>query len=423
MKRLIALLERQIGVSWTDVTEWLRSQNSLDVIEQKLATGRIDDVIADVETAAQKFATDLQNAYLESGKRAAKWLDAKVPDTLVHFEPGHRAVIERARRNTYEQVVGLTQESRETVRQVIVEGVTLGQAPRETARRLRDSIGLAPQQERALANYRRALEGGDWSRALGYELSSGQSDRTVRRAQSTKTQLTPAQIEQAAERYRVNAVNYRAETIARTESLRAAHEGARDAMRQAVERGDVEAGQLSTMWHAGPRTANARDQHQVMDEKSVRVGADFVLPDGTRMSGPGDPRGGAEHTANCRCTASTAYVEIPEGFSTSGGAVLREGLPKREDIEPDALYVISPDDATFRALPGGGSNATRLQSIADAWDAGRELPPVDLAMTEDGELYVEDGRHRLLQARAQGRSVLARIGRAAPGAGSGTVRL
>lgn len=419
MRALIALLERRLGVNWADVVEWLRDRNGLDELERKLVTGRIDEVIADVQAAAEKFAADMHQAYVESGQRAAQWLDAKVDDTLVRFDAADKLAVQRARQNTYEQVAGLTQEARETIRQVVVEGVTRGDAPRQTARRLRDSLGLTPQQERAVSNYRAALESGDHTRALGYELRDGRSDRSMRPGM----ELSQDRIDRLVEAYRRNAVNYRAETIARTESLRAAHEGARDAMTQAIQRGDVDAAQLSTMWHAGPPTVNAREQHRAMDGKSVRVGDDFVLPDGTRMAGPGDPRGGAEHTANCRCTASTAYLEIPEGFSTGGGAVIREGVPARADLEEDAVYVVNPDDVTLRALPGAGSDTQRLQSIADAWDAGRELPPVRLALTEDGELFVEDGRHRLLQARAQGRTVLAQIGRASPGASSGTVRL
>ena len=38
-----------------------------------------------------------------------------------------------------------------------------------------------------------------------------------------------------------------------------------------------------------------------MDGKVVKVNEDFVLPDGTRLMYPGDSKGGADQTINCRC--------------------------------------------------------------------------------------------------------------------------
>lgn len=308
MQQLIALLERQIGVKWADIVEWLRSQNTLEEIEQKLATGRLEDVIADVSSAAEKFAADLHAAYITSGQTQAAWLDAKVPDVLIHFDAASPQVVAAARRNSLEQVGGLTQESRDTIRQVLVDGARSGANPRVTAQRIRDSIGLAPPQEQALANYRAALESGDYTKALGYELSSGHSDRTIAAARTSGRALTQGEADLAVDRYRQNSINQRAETIARTEALRAAHEGSRDAIGQAIDRGDIEADALEKNWNPGPKTRYSRPDHQEMGRRSpIPVLDDFVLPDGTRMSGPGDPRGGAKHCANCECCSSTRF--------------------------------------------------------------------------------------------------------------------
>lgn len=306
MSRLIALLEKRLGVQWADVVEWLRKQNSLDALEAKLVNGRLDDVIAEVTTAAEKFAAEVHHAYVAAGVAEASYLDAKVADTLVRFDSAYPSVVARARQNTYEQVYGLTTETRATVRSIISEGVREGAAPRETARRIRDSIGLTQPQERALENYRRSLEQGDWSRALSYELSSGQTDRTVMRLQRDGGHMTQAQIEAAVTRYRENSIAHRAETIARTESLAAAHQGADDAIRQAIDRGDVAADELVKEWHAGTRTRYARAEHRALDGKTVAFGEDFDVG-GVRMSYPGDPRGGAGNVANCRCTVSVTF--------------------------------------------------------------------------------------------------------------------
>ncbi len=310
INQLKALLERRLGVTWADIQEWLRSTNSLEEIERRLTTGHIGDLVQGVDVAGRKLADEMHQAYVTSGQAQAAWLDRKerTADTLVRFDTGHESVVARQRMNELRQVQGLTMESRDVIRNVLVEGAQTGVNPRETARRIRDSIGLTAGQEKWVSNYRRALEGGDYARALGYELSSGNADRSVLSAQSRGVGLSPDRVETMVAAYRNNAIAYRAETIARYEARGAAEAGAADAIAQSIQRGEVQAEELIVTWHsrgAGPR---ARSDHQIMDGQSVKFGVDFVLPDGTRMRGPHDPRGGVEHNAGCGCTSSTSFA-------------------------------------------------------------------------------------------------------------------
>lgn len=307
MARLIALLERTLGADWRDVVEWLRTQNSVGAIEARIIAGDYLGAVAEIQSAALRFAADTQQAYVTAGQKAAKWLDAKVDDALVQFDAVNDRAVRRARANQYELIRGFTDEQRTITRNVVVAGHQRGANPREIARDLRDSIGLTETQEQHVRNYRRALESGDYSRAMGYKLRDGRADRTMRTLNESGESLSPARIDALTERYRANYVNHRAETIARTEGLRAAHEGSADLMAQAIERGDVTADELETTWHSRARGKRARPDHQAMDEVSTPYGTPFTLPDGTRMAHPGDPAGGAEHNANCGCAASTTY--------------------------------------------------------------------------------------------------------------------
>lgn len=313
IRRLKAVLERHLGLEWEDIVEWLRDVNSVEEIERRLVTGQLGDLVRGVDVAGQRLADVMHQAYVTSAQTEADWLDRqeRTADTLVRFDTGQQAVIDRQRTNELKQVQGLTIESRAVVQQILVDGARIGENPRDMARRLapviHESIGLTEQQQQWVAGYRRALEQQDYSRALGYELSSGNADRTVRSAQRRGVSLSPERVSEMVEQYRRNAVAYRAEVIARTEAQGAAEAGAQDALAQAVERGDVQADELIVTWHAGPATAHAREDHQAMDGQSVKFGQDFTLPDGTRMSGPHDPRGGAKHNAQCRCTRSTSF--------------------------------------------------------------------------------------------------------------------
>lgn len=310
MRALIRLLEQKLGLTWADITEWLRNTNTVDEIERRLVTGQLSQLVTGMDDAARRLADELHQAYVTSGQAQAEWLDRqkRTADVLVRFDQGHQAVVNRQRANELAQVQGLTLESRDVIRGVLVEGAQLGTNPRQIATRIRDSIGLTAQQEEWASSYRRALEQQDWSRALGYELSSGHGDRSVRSAQRRGVSLAPERIDELVGEYRANAVRARAETIARTEAMGAAEMGAADAIGQAVSRGDVRADELIVTWHARASGPRAREMHQAMDGQTVRYGEDFVLPDGVRMSRPHDPRGGAKHNANCGCTSSTSLA-------------------------------------------------------------------------------------------------------------------
>ena len=306
MLKLIALVEKHLGAQWIDIAEWLRNtpQNSLDEIERRLVAGDIQGVVAEVQSAALKFAAETQHAYVTAGKTGAEWLDGKVPDKLIRFDATGSRALDFARANQLEKIREISQDTRQAVQSIIVDGHTRAENPREIARSIRDSIGLTSNQEQHVRNYRRALETGDYGNAMGRELHDARSDRSLRRGET----LPPEQIDRMVERYRTNYVAYRAETIARTEASKNVHAGLEESYTQAIERGDVEADALTKEWiHAG-RGSHSRPTHARMDGKSVPFGEDFVLPDGVRMRWPGDPLAPVGELANCRCTFATSLL-------------------------------------------------------------------------------------------------------------------
>lgn len=307
MRRLVRVLERKLGMAWADIAEWLRSQNALDAITARLEARDYAGAIGDIDSAAARFATEIQEAYAEAGRKAAAWLDRQLPDKLPTFDAANPHAVRRAQANRYELIQGLSNEQREITRNIITDGARRGVNPREMARDLRDSIGLTPTQEQHVRNYRRALEDARFADASTRQLHDDRYNRTLAAARRDGESLTPAQIDKMVERYRSNYVSYRAEVIARTEGLRAAHEGTEELYRQAVERGDVESRHLVRVWNAGPATRHAREQHQAMDGMTSPMGDAFVAPDGTRLRYPGDPQAPPSHTAQCRCSLATAY--------------------------------------------------------------------------------------------------------------------
>lgn len=312
MRKLLQLIARRVGLGYSDVVSWLREQNTVEAIEQRILRGDYGGAVANLDAGALKIAGELHESYVTSGQTMAEWLDGKVKDKLIRFDAADPNVVARARSNQLELVTGFRDEQNKITQQItqqaIIESSTLGTNPRRIAMDFRDSIGLTAQQSGWVTNYRRSLEQGDYARATGYELSSGQADRTLRRLARDGGALTPVQIDDFTERYRQNAITMRATTIARTEALANAHDGVDDAIQQAIRRGDLEAEQLDKEWHSRGASSHARPDHQKMDGVRVKVGEDFELPDGTLMSRPGDRRGGAKHNANCGCTSSTSFA-------------------------------------------------------------------------------------------------------------------
>lgn len=302
MSDLLALVEKHLGGSWSDVIDRLRDLNQLDDIEARLAEGNEAAVVQGVQDAAKTYATEITAGYTKAAKTTATWLGEQT-DTTIAYEVSPQA--ERAASKVSADLVhGLTEESRETVKHVIAAGVRDSRNPREIAKDIRSSIGLTPDQADAVTSYRKALEAGDYSNALGRELRDGKFDRTLAAAQRKVTPIDADKIDQMVDRYRSNYVGYRSTVIARTESLRAVHAGNEEMFRQAIDRGDIEADQLTRTWNTagGPRV---RASHRAMNNQKRDFGESFTTGDGVDLDYPGDPSAPIEETVQCRCVVST----------------------------------------------------------------------------------------------------------------------
>lgn len=300
LDRLLTAVEAELGREWVDTVAWLRDQNALDDVEARLVAGDVAGAVQGVEDAATRYAAAVADGYLVAGQAAAAWLDGLVDDALVTFDGTNQRAVLWAQRNQIQLRGGVTLEQREVIRGAIADGVGAGRNPREVARDIRDSLGLTETQRQHVASYRRALEDGDFGNALGRELRDGRSDKLLRRLAREGEALSPAQVDKMVERYHRNYVAHRAETIARTEALRAVHQGADEAFAQAVDLGQIDRDQLEFEWLAGspPRT---RDWHASMSGQVRAYGEPFKSGQGYALMYPGDPSAPVSETARCRC--------------------------------------------------------------------------------------------------------------------------
>src|SRR5262249_33702260 len=110
----------------------------------------------------------------------------------------------------------------------------------KAAREIKQLIGLTPTQIQAIENYRDALEGGsdaELKDALSRALRDGRFDPTLINALNTGDTLDDDQIDRMVERYAERYLQYRAETVARSETIRASALGQEALWQQAQDRG------------------------------------------------------------------------------------------------------------------------------------------------------------------------------------------
>jgi len=310
VSRLVANAEPEFRARFLAVVAAIRDRYTLGRLVDLIEAGRTEEVFRFVEAAAKQLGMAWSGTYTGAGFEAATAANRALASVHVAFDQTNARALTAIRSNQLRLVREFSNEQRRATQQALIEGVRAGANPIEQARAFRQSIGLTSYQERAVANYRRALQAGS-SDALTRELRDRRFDRTVSAAVDGNTALTGAQIDAMVERYRERYIKYRAEVIARTESLTAAHEGANEAFKQAVESGDVQAGQIQRTWNTA-EDARVRDSHDAMDGQVVEgVDEPFVSGDGNRLRYPGDPAAPPEDRIQCRCSVSTRILPAP----------------------------------------------------------------------------------------------------------------
>lgn len=194
----------------------------------------------------------------------------------------------------------ITREQQRVITQIINRGFVEGLSKRKVAQLIRDSIGLTSNQEQWVWNYRKQLEQLDPD-MFDRELRDRRSDRKLHRLIDNDGQLTVVEINKLVERYRQRLMQYRAQTIARTEALRAVRMGEYDALVDAYDNGAID-GRIRRFWVTclDERVRKTHTQIPGMNPDGRAMDEPFQTPLGL-LRYPLDPDGVAANVINCRC--------------------------------------------------------------------------------------------------------------------------
>lgn len=322
LEELIGRLEPRMARRYRQVMQRVRSQRTLAQLEAALEGGTIGTLLDDIEVAAKRLAEQSGAARALVAGEVSEYLGKNL-DRLVSYDGSNPRAVAALARNRLDLIQGLTTDQREAVGEALRIGHQLGYNPRKTAIAIRDSIGLTVEQTGWVANYRRALERNS-RKALGYELRDARGDKAVEAAISRGTPLSQDRIDKLVDRYYSGVLRYRSETIARTETIRNAHEAHDEAYQQAIDDGHVDEDRLQQKWHTGPR---ARAWHQTMNGQLRRWGQSFVSGKGTAIRRPGDPDAGASECANCNCGRSVRVLPIGQSAVNSDDGATSTAAP------------------------------------------------------------------------------------------------
>ena len=199
-----------------------------------------------------------------------------------------------------DRIVQITDAQREAIRQAIADqSVMRGIGPLDVARTIKQAIGLTTYQRGVVASYRVQLEQLD-PRALERELRDKRYDRTIRAAIEQNTPLSGEQVDAMTDAYHRKMLALRAQTIARTEALRATSYGGLARAQEILDRhSELE---VTKRWLATD-DERTRDTHRDLNGKEVDgMTGHFVTSAGNALRWPLDETGVAEEVINCRCT-------------------------------------------------------------------------------------------------------------------------
>jgi hypothetical protein len=229
----------------------------------------------------------------------------------------------------------INDQTRDAVRQYLVEGMTAGKNPKVVAQEVKQIIGLTEKQAKAVQNYRKELQtfhlkrsagsyglGNKVNRVNGTQVSITDEDGLnsdginarrlrdfrfdgqLKTAMNSGKPLSEAQIDKMVSAYQRKFLAYRSRTIARTEALRTTNMGIQDGWRQAIEAGKVPEDLVRKQWIV------ARDERlcevcspvpKLNPKQGVKIGAPFNTPKGPYNLPPVHP--------NCRCTVFMRVYE------------------------------------------------------------------------------------------------------------------
>ena len=325
LQKLIRIFTPRIRKAFLDAVQDISDRAIIGELTEAIRDGDLNRAIYSLgldEAAFRSLTAEIEQAFetggVTTGNTFPKRINTQTGRTVFRFDVRNSRAEATLRDHSSTLVREITEETRRVVRVTVQRGMAEGRNPRSTAldlvgrvdsqtgRRSGGVIGLTSKQEQWVANAKRDLENLD-SRYFTRTRRDKRFDSIVKKAIADGKPLDSATIDKLIGRYKDSLLQYRAESIARTESIAALNRSEHEAINQAVEQGAIKSSAIKRVWDSAGNDGRTRDTHLQMEGQTVGLNEPFTFPDGSKAMFPGDNSLGApaEEIVMCRCIART----------------------------------------------------------------------------------------------------------------------
>lgn len=314
--QLIDQFEPVLRKAFLDAVYAMRDRADIALITAMLERRDIEGALKAVgldPAAFRLFDKGFANAF-EAGALATETLIAVRSGadgfkTVFQFNIRNPAAEDWLRNYSGRMIQGILDDQRQMIRNALSDGLRQGLNPRTvaldlvgkidaTGKRQGGLIGLTDTQRQWVVNYAHELID-DPLASLSRTMRDKRFDWAIKSYVENKKPIPAKLASKMLTAYRNRALRYRAETIARKETITALHTAQEQAIQQAIVAGVIDRQAITYTWHSA-RDKRVREAHRELDGESVPNGRPFQSILGP-IRYPGDPLASAENTINCRC--------------------------------------------------------------------------------------------------------------------------
>lgn len=320
LEQLLALLSSDLQAAFLASIQSIMDTALVGELVAAIEQGnaqRAYEILGFNSAALRPLTAAIQRVFERSGDWTAEQYPRQPGYPIFRFDVRNPRAEQWIAQKSSELVTRISEDARNNVRESLLDGVTRGVNPRETAlnivgrvdrqtgARVGGVIGLTQQGEgwvRSARTY--LLQGSD--RYFDLTLRDKRFDSTVRAAFDAGKPIPRDVVEKLITRYTSNALRHRGEMVGRTESLLAFNTAEYESTRQVIATGAVTESDVQREWDsAGDR--RVRPTHVQMDGQKRGMNEPFVSVSGARLLHPGDRSLGAptNETLLCRCRVKT----------------------------------------------------------------------------------------------------------------------
>lgn len=282
----------------------LSSRADLEILTDLILKGDSEGAVRYLKSLSAIVRDGQRDAFIAAADKAAGYISETI-NVYVSFDLTNRRAVSKLKQGGLRLVRQIDKEQKRLVMDALKIGVREGNNPKLIAETFKNGIGLTSKQRAAAARYRKILEGKGRS-VFDYALRPDEMDSEILSALRGKKPMPKALIDRAHNQYILNARAHRAKVIARTEALRAVHEGAEEMFYQTIEAGDVKKEKVRRFWLAA-LDARTRDTHIGLNGQDRDLDQPWQTKNGNIMY-PGDPSADPAETIQCRCVLTYDVV-------------------------------------------------------------------------------------------------------------------